>query len=60
MTEMFNPLSANPQNGQTRSIRQQKLTNCLNVFGHFMGFTLKWLMHIGLRNNVSPICFSLV
>ena len=29
----------------TQTIRQQKPTNCLSVFDHFVGLALKWLKH---------------
>ena len=32
-----------PQNRLTHSIRQQMPTNCLSVFDHFVGLTLKEL-----------------
>ena len=30
----------------TPTIRQQKLTNCLSVFDHFVGFALKMLINL--------------
>ena len=27
----------------TQPIRRQKLTDCLSLFGHFVGLALKWL-----------------
>ena len=42
-TKSFNPLSANPikWSNTLKTIRQQKPTNCLSVFGDFVGLALK-------------------
>ena len=47
-SENLNPLSTNPQNGQTYSKQfVGKLpTNCLSMFGHFVNLALKWLKNI--------------
>ena len=43
----INPLSANPQNGQTtQTIRWQQPKNCLRVFDHFVGLALKGLIFV--------------
>ena len=43
-----NPLSANPTkwSNTLKTIRQQQPTNCLRVFDHFVGLTLKRLIYI--------------
>ena len=49
-----------------QTIRRQQLTNCLSVFGHFMGLALKrvnlvlWIFYIRLRTIPSPFERQLV
>ena len=45
---IINPLSATPQNGQTHSNNSsaKMLTNCLSVFHHFVGLTLKRIIFL--------------
>ena len=40
-----------PQNGQRHSNDDKQLTNCLSVFGHFVGLVLKGLSREG--NGIS-------
>ena len=42
---MTNPLSANPQNGQTHSNNSSTTADGLFVFDHFVGLALKGLIH---------------
>ena len=69
LRELLTLLAPTPQNGQTHSIRRQKLTNCLSVFDLFVGLALKELksqikikqiknIYIFVKNSVLDFCES--
>ena len=58
----FNPLSANPikWSNTLKQFVGKLPTNCLSVFEHFVGLTIKGLRNINFLQAADPLYFNIL